>query len=232
MRNIVFPFDSYVSPLYDASAKKVDEYILMVELQDVPYKVCREVSVPSNLYVGYLGEVLVITMGWVNYHLHEISKDGFYYMRPYNLEDKDMLAYDEDKVRDAFQYTVADIVSRKGSSFELVYDFGDFWKHKVTCLGKRKRSGYAVVDDPGIEVLSGEGCCPPDDCGGTYGYRDLLSTMADPSNEEYESMKGWLQGVWGYGDFDPLAFDLHSCRLRVDDYQRLIEEVRRGLFRR
>ena len=69
MRNIVFPFDSYVSPLYDASAKKVDEYILMVELQDVPYKVCREVSVPSNLYVGYLGEVLVITMGWVNYHL-------------------------------------------------------------------------------------------------------------------------------------------------------------------
>lgn len=59
----MFPFDSYVSPLYDASAKKVDEYILMVELQDVPYKVCREVSVPSNLYVGYLGEVLVIAMG-------------------------------------------------------------------------------------------------------------------------------------------------------------------------
>ena len=225
-------FDSYVSPLYDSSAKKVDEYILMVELQDVPYKVCREVSVPSNLYVGYLGEILVIAMGWVNYHLHEISKDGFYYMRPYNIEDKDMLAYDEDKVRDAFQYTVADLVSRKGSTFELMYDLGDSWRHKVTCLGKRKRSGYAVVDDPGVEVLSGEGCCPPDDCGGVYGYRDLLSTIADPSNEEYESMKGWLQGVWGYEHFDPLAFDLHSCRLRVDDYQRLIEEARRGLFRR
>ena len=157
---------------------------------------------------------------------------SIYYMRPYNLEDKDMLAYDEDKVRDAFQYTVADLVSRKGSSFELMYDFGDSWKHKVTCLGKRKRSGIYGMQDPVVEVLSGEGCCPPDDCGGTYGYRDLLSTMADPSNEEYESMKGWLQGVWGYGDFDPLAFDLHSCRLRVDDYQRLIEEVRRGLFRR
>ena len=52
MGKVVFPFDSYVSPLYDASAKKVDEYILMVELQDVPYKVCREVSVPSNLYIG------------------------------------------------------------------------------------------------------------------------------------------------------------------------------------
>ena len=63
MGKVVFPFDSYVSPLYDSSVKKVDEYILMVELQDVPYKVCREVSVPSNLYIGYLGEVLVIADG-------------------------------------------------------------------------------------------------------------------------------------------------------------------------
>ena len=62
MRKVAFPFDSYVSPLYDLSAKKVDEY---------------------------------------------------------------MLAYDESKVRDAFQFTVADLVSRKGASFELVYDFGE-----------------------------------------------------------------------------------------------------------
>ena len=232
MRKVDFPFDSYVSPLYDLSAKKVDEYILMVELENVPYKVCREVLVPSNLYVGYLGEVLVIAMGWVNYHLHEISKDGFYYMRPHNVEDKDMLAYDESKVRDAFQFTVADLVSRKGASFELVYDFGDSWRHKVTFLGKRRRSGIYAMQDPVIEVLSGEGCCPPDDCGGADGYRDLLLTIANPLNDEHESMKQWLQGVWGYGDFDPRAFDLHNCRLRVDDYQRLIEEVRRGFFRR
>ena len=28
MRKVAFPFDSYVSPLYDLSAKKVDEYML------------------------------------------------------------------------------------------------------------------------------------------------------------------------------------------------------------
>ena len=38
--------------------------------------------------------------------------------------------------------------------------------------------------------------------------------------------------VYDFEDFDPLVFDRHSCRLRVDDYQRLIEEVRRGLFRK
>lgn len=53
MGKVVFPFDFYVSQLYDSSVKKVDEYILLVELQGVPYKVCPEVSVPSNLYVGF-----------------------------------------------------------------------------------------------------------------------------------------------------------------------------------
>lgn len=78
----------------------------------------------SNLYVGYFGEILVIAMGWGNYHMHEISKGGFYYMRPYNIGDKDMLVY-EAKARDAFQFTVADLVGRKGASSELVYDLGD-----------------------------------------------------------------------------------------------------------
>ena len=45
MGKVVFPFDSYVSPLYDSSVKKVDEYILMVELQGVLRGVCAIESV-------------------------------------------------------------------------------------------------------------------------------------------------------------------------------------------
>ena len=50
----MFPFDSYVSPLYDSSAKKIDEYILMVKLQDVPHKVCRGRICMSDILVRYL----------------------------------------------------------------------------------------------------------------------------------------------------------------------------------
>ncbi len=45
--------------------------------------------------------------------------------------------------------------------------------------------------------------CSPKDCGGTYGFADLLQIIADLEGEEYESMMEWLGG-----SFDPEAFDL------------------------
>ncbi len=117
-----------------------------------------------------------------------------------------------------------------GDSFNLRYDFGDDWMHVVTLVEKKKYDSVSY-DDPGVEVLAGEGNCPPDDCGGVPGYMHLLEVIADSSNEEYEMMKEWLE-CWGYADFDPEQFNLCECRRRVDDYQRLIEEVRQGFFAR
>lgn len=121
MGKVQFPLESYVSLLYDSSVKKVDEYILMVELQGVPYKVYREVSVPSNLYVGYFGEILVIAMGWGNYHMHEISKDGFYYMRPYNIGIRICWFM---RLRHEMRFSLLWRILWVASS-ELVYDSGD-----------------------------------------------------------------------------------------------------------
>lgn len=40
--------------------------------------------------------------------------------------------------------------------------------------------------------------CPPEDCGGIWGYADLLKIIEDPEHDEYEGMLEWL------GDeFDP-----------------------------
>ena len=36
--------------------------------------------------------------------------------------------------------------------------------------------------------LAGERACPPEDCGGTEGYRNLLKILKNPDNEEYEEM--------------------------------------------
>ena len=56
----------------------------------------------------------------------------------------------------------------------------------------------------------GEGrACPPEDCGGAWGYADLKKTIADPSDEEHEERLEWL-GLEDPADFDPAAFDLAS----------------------
>ena len=50
--------------------------------------------------------------------------------------------------------------------------------------------------------VAGEGACPPEDCGGIWGYQDSLDAIQNPQHEEYDSMMGWVGG-----SFDPEAFD-------------------------
>ena len=51
--------------------------------------------------------------------------------------------------------------------------------------------------------LKGARSCPPEDCGGAWGYENLLKVLKDPAHEEYEEWKAWLPE-----DFDPERFDL------------------------
>jgi hypothetical protein len=50
--------------------------------------------------------------------------------------------------------------------------------------------------------IAGKRACPPEDCGGVFGYEDLLKVLSDPEHEEYEDRIEWLGG-----SFDPEAFD-------------------------
>ncbi len=61
---------------------------------------------------------------------------------------------------------------------------------------------------PRAVLVAGEGACPPEDCGGVYGYSNLLSDLQDPAAEGYEDAREWLGE-----DFDPNHFDLaqHAC---------------------
>ena len=62
--------------------------------------------------------------------------------------------------------------------------------------------------------LAGKVACPPEDCGGPWGYAGLKETIADPSDEEHERILGWL-GLEDPSDFDPAAFDLASVNARL-----------------
>jgi hypothetical protein len=67
--------------------------------------------------------------------------------------------------------------------FVYAYDFGDGWEHEVEVLGRGGNSPACV---------GGEGACPPEDCGGPYGYTELLEALADDRHSEHESMHTWV----------------------------------------
>ena len=39
-----------------------------------------------------------------------------------------------------------------------------------------------------VAAIKGKKACPPEDCGGIWGYSDFLDAIQDPKHEEHESM--------------------------------------------
>jgi hypothetical protein len=92
-----------------------------------------------------------------------------------------------------------------GITAKYLYDYGDSWWHTVQLEGylfKDKKDKYPVCID-------GARACPPEDCGGKHGYYDLLKTLANPEDDEYQQMKTWVGHDWNPEKFakDATKFD-------------------------
>jgi hypothetical protein len=76
----------------------------------------------------------------------------------------------------------------QNTNAKYVYDFGDEWEHSIELediTHDKLTSMYPVC-------LAGERACPPEDCGGPYGYKNLLEILSDPTHESYEMMADWI----------------------------------------
>ena len=224
---------SLVTPLMDTS-KQAREYIVEISLNDAPVPVARRLSVPSNLYVGHFVYVLVYAMGWDGYHLTELTQgDALWRSTKEKAMDAESdLDYEECypgmKVRNSFRATVSQLLKKVGDECSLTYDLGDSWHHTVRLVEIRRYEDKEIrFSNIGVELLSGEGACPPDDCGGVSGYEDILRIIKDPEDCNHEHFRSLL----GEG-FDPASFDFRAIRRRLYDYEQTIGEVLHGFYER
>ena len=149
-------------------------------------------------------------MGWTNSHLHEFEVSGTRYGDPDLLED-DFGEADFEDSRESLLREVLD-GRRRGFRFRYLYDFGDNWEHEILLEDQQ-------TADPKVKYpvcIAGERACPPEDCGGTWGYANLLEILADPKHEEHES---YLERVGG--EFDPEAFDIDETNGVLPDYKQM-----------
>ncbi|MCI0617533.1 plasmid pRiA4b ORF-3 family protein [bacterium] len=128
-------------------------------------------------------------MGWADYHLHyfKINETQF---GIFDL-DEEMGFLDEKAFR------LEEIAHGQEIQFEYTYDFGDGWIHKI-------QATPTGVSDSKFEIrcIAGARSCPPEDCGGSYGYERLLKTLANSEDPEFEDMWNWAGK-----DFDPERFE-------------------------
>ena len=56
--------------------------------------------------------------------------------------------------------------------------------------------------------LAGARARPPEDCGGPYGYQELLEALREPHHERHAELAEWLSEFSGGEGFDPERFNL------------------------
>ena len=54
--------------------------------------------------------------------------------------------------------------------------------------------------DPAARLTEVSGRCPPEDCGGPWGYAELIEAIKDPKHERHDELTEWIGD-----DFDPHA---------------------------
>ena len=189
-----------VEPLAVKSAAPA--YQLKIILCDFKPVIWRTLQVPGNANLGWLHAVLQIAMGWTNSHLHHFLTPDACYSDPRDNEDS---GFGGEPDRDEAKATLMAIAPQAGAQFGYEYDFGDSWQHEITVeqILPRATGTNALC-------LAGARACPPEDCGGIWGYAEFLKAMKNPKHPEHKSMKEWIGG-----SFDPEAFDKAKINPRL-----------------
>jgi hypothetical protein len=172
---------------------------LKITLRDFEPKIWRTVAVPSDFTLGDLHHVIQFAMGWEHSHMHDFRIGKVTYGDP-------QMPVNEDD-QDEEQVTLAQVAPQARRKLLYTYDFGDSWEHdvQVEAVGPPEpKVRYPII-------LDGAMACPPEDCGGVWGYASLLAVLSDPNDPEYEEMLEWVEEP-----IDPEAFDLKKANKNLN----------------
>lgn len=194
------PCPTLVNPGEDGTASisampvtRMSVHTIKVGLRGTRPPIWRRLEVPSTVRLDALSTVVQAAFGWHGYHLwvFETSRGEF------GLPDAEL------GHRDAATVTLEAVAPRTGTRLRYLYDFGDDWEHDIVV----EAVGRADPDASYPRCTAGRRTGPPEDCGGIWGYADLLEVLADPQHDEHKERLEWL-GMDSVEDFDPAAFDL------------------------
>ena len=176
------------------AAKTSAIHQLKVTLRGVRPPVWRRIVVDSDTPLSELADLLEAAMGWLGGHLHAFTVGDTTYELPHPDGDTGWGR----RTVDERTVTLDEVLGEPRAKLRWDYDFGDGWEHDVVVesIGAPEAGADAPV------CVAGRRACPPEDCGGTWGYANLLAALADPAHEDHEDLAEWLPP-----GFDPEAFD-------------------------
>jgi hypothetical protein len=204
---IAFPGERSAPAPSPRPSVSADVFQLKVTLLDTKPPIWRRVLVDGGGTLDHVHEVIQAAFGWWNYHLHEFEVGRTRYGLP-NPEADWNPPRDERRTR-------LDAIAGEGSSFRYTYDFGDGWDHKIVVEKVLPAGSIQTVP----ACIDGRRACPPEDCGGTWSFRELLEILADQAHPEHDERREWLGRPFNPEAFDRSEFEenLRNGRLAAFD---------------
>jgi len=177
-------------------------YQLRISLFDTQPKIWRRILIPTSATLWELHSAIQDVFHWNHTHLHrfwyddKFSKKSVWFGIPTDEDDM----YDIE-ILPSWKHKMSKYLNLEEPNLKYVYDLGDNWMHLIeleNILPAEKGVTYPIC-------IGGKRNAPPDDVGGTHGYEEMLEVLSNPSDEEYESTKEWIDSMTG-GTFDPAHF--------------------------
>lgn len=191
-----------------AEAPKRPKFVFQfrIELLWIDPPIWRRIQVPESYSFWDLHVAIQDAMGWFDSHLHAFRVVGL--ADDIGIPDEDGM--DTFPTKPGWKMPIAPVFSEQRPLASYEYDFGDSWIHEV-------RFEDMLPVEKGVKYprcLDGARHCPPEDCGGAYGYQDFLRIIADPKDEEHESTLEWVGGSFDPEEFDPAAVKFDNPKKR------------------
>ncbi|MFK7797554.1 MAG: plasmid pRiA4b ORF-3 family protein [Aureispira sp.] len=177
-------------------------YQIKITLDHSKPPIWRRIEVAPERSLEDLHNIIQSTMGWDNSHLHHFMVNKEYYTPPSKWDDFG---------NDYTGMMIKDLFQKEGQKIQYEYDFGDSWQH-VLVLEKINHEEEGV-NYP--RCIKGKRACPPEDCGGIWGYMNLVDVMKSKKGEQYEEMLEWLGEELEPERFD---IDLINKKLQSDNF--------------
>ena len=189
-----------------ASAGHDMAYQLKIQIEGVSKPpVWRRVVVPGTLPMSLLHTVIQAVFGWWDYHLYMFNNGRTYDYGDLLIKPADDFD-EEDEIPpiDPTDITVGEVFSEH-PSLRYVYDFGDYWTHRITV-----EMTFPISEFTRIRCIGGRGTTPHEDVGGVGGHEEMKKVMADPKHPDYKSYRKWL-GLKRGEQYDPDAFSVGAA---------------------
>ena len=182
---------------------------LRVDLRGSKPPIWRRLQVPGDIVLRELHALLQVAFDWHSTHMYAFDTA---YGR-FGIPDPELGLRSDTKV------TLEQVAAGPGTKLTYTYDFGDDWEHVIAVEGTVPREDASIYP----RCVGGRRKAPPEDCGGIWGYLELLEILDNPAHEEHEDRLEWL-GIDRPDQHDLAHFDTDEVN---DAFTALLQNSRR-----